>query len=272
MIQRMTMACLAEKIRKMEAMVRRPQVASISTGWASSQQVGGALACGCVHEWLGRAMGQAHRPPLCLLTHLARRAAHGMPSEASAPAAGGGWVVWVGRVCWPYPPMVDGFQNTEEQQSDPDLSTQLLSRSIWVDPPHLAGRVWAVDLAARCRSVAAVVADASDFNMAMSRRLQLAASAGGGVVLLSRPWSQRDQLSAAATRWTVEPMVSQTEQPRWQLTLVRCKPGAWGGVSEDRAVLPMRWELEWDEQTHVVRLVTDVVDRPSAASTASRSA
>jgi hypothetical protein len=52
-----------------------------------------------------------------------------------------------------------------------------------------------------------VVADISGFDLAATRRLQLAAEAGRALALLTRSNREIKQLSAATTRWLVEPFV-----------------------------------------------------------------
>ncbi|MFA9476948.1 ImuA family protein [Phycisphaerales bacterium AB-hyl4] len=181
----------------------------VVTGWtAVDAALGGGLVAGVVHEWFGgepAGPGQAadEAPPLTVLMHLARQAMGGGPR--------GGWCVWVGRGCWPHP---HGL--VDEQAA-------VLERCLWVDPPTAAFRVWAIDLAARCAGVAVVVADGSGLDMAATRRLQLAAEAGGTLVLLARPAKERVKRSAASTRWAVTPAVSDTNTPRWELALWRCK-------------------------------------------------
>src|SRR5262245_3565821 len=122
------------------------------------------LTRGAVHEWFGeeREKGRAWLPPLALLVDVARRV-----------AGREGGVVWIGRRVWPYP-RAPGMR-------------ALLTRSIFVDAPTPGERVWAADVALRCRGAQAVIADASGLKMPESRRLQLAAGAGGVMGLLARP-------------------------------------------------------------------------------------
>jgi hypothetical protein len=154
---------------------------------------------GGVHEWFGAAHA-AHNwaPPLGILLHLALRSLEGSP----------GCVVWIGRRCWPYPHVLNGAG---------------LRRSIFVDPPDGASRLWTIDLAARCPGVAAVVADGSGLDMAATRRLQLASEAGSALVLCARPPNEVDHLSAAATRWLVRCAPATDKAPRWIVELLRCK-------------------------------------------------
>ncbi len=176
-----------------------------------------------VHEWFGLAdsscMPRTPRwiPPLGILLYLARR---------SLRAAGGGraGVVWIGRRCWPF---LQGLA--------PDDRGVLLRQSIFIDPPDDMSRLWAIDLAARCPAVAAVVADGSRLDMAATRRLQLAAESGSALVLCARPPREIDHLSAATTRWRVRCASSADKIPRWNVELLRCK-----GMRPDG-----QWTVEW---------------------------
>jgi len=117
----------------------------------------------------------------------------------------------------------------------PDDRGVLLRQSIFIDPPDDMSRLWAIDLAARCPAVAAVVADGSRLDMAATRRLQLAAEAGSALVLCARPPSEIDHLSAATTRWRVRCALSADKIPRWNVELLRCK-----GMRPDG-----QWTVEW---------------------------
>ena len=147
----------------------------------------------------------------------------------------------------------------------------ILERSIFIDPPDGASRLWSIDLAARCRAVAAVVADGSGLDMAATRRLQLAAEAGSALVLCARPPGEMKCLSAAATRWLVCCAPSTDKNPRWIVQLLRCK-----GVQPESKVLRLpggdslagagrRWDVEWKRAQGGVVVHAALVDRPDPA-------
>ena len=186
-----------------------------------------------VHEWFGVAhTARSWAPPLGILLHLALRSLEGSP----------GCVVWIGRRCWPYPHA---------------LNSAGLQRSIFVDPPDGASRLWTIDLAARCSGVAAVVADGSGLDMAATRRLQLASEAGSALVLCARPPNEVDRLSAAATRWLVRCAPATDKAPRWIVELLRCK-----GVQPESEVLRT---VEWKGAQGGVVVHAALVDRPDPA-------
>lgn len=248
---------LAERVRAVEAAgsVGGGCARRVATGWpAVDAALGGGLVAGGVHEWVadgreGSAQGAGphkHLSPLALLIHLARGAmgGHGLENQ-------GGWGVWIGRSCFVYP---------HGLVSDDDA---VLERTLWVDPPDRAGRLWAIDLATRCAGVAVVVADGSALDMAATRRLQLAAEVGGTVVLLTRPAAERKTLSAATTRWTVRPSVSETSWPRWEIELSRCKGVQRGTGREGQHA----WRLEgkYERGQGLVVIPAESGDRSAAA-------
>jgi len=268
----------------------------------------GGLPRGVLQEWFGvedpggerpPAAGRAPRrrwwlPPVGLFVHLVGQALHGPalrhgPADRSPRADrtdAGARALWIGRVVWPYPHAL--LRDGEDA---------LLARSIFVDPPDDASRLWAIELGLRCPGVTAVVADGRGLTMAQSRRLQLAARAergrdrggGGGVpgpgplVLLARPACERRELSVATLRWLVRSARS-PGGPRFELELLRAKtsvlgtamsrapfhdparrrtPDARRSVSGSGAEAVGRiWSLEWDGAKNRVGPFPVLVGRP----------
>ncbi len=216
-----------------------------------------ALAVG-LHEWLApEEGGRAWLPPETVLADLAWRAIlnDGDPAPESLT---GDRVAWIGRRCWPYPPSL--------VRRDPtgDGDHRLLERSIFVDPRTRDELVWAADLALRCPGIAAVVADGSGLQMPASRRLRLAAVAGGTLGLLARPDRERRSLSTAHARWAIAPWraprgagcgtmgaadvgggVDPADQA-WMVELLRCK-GVQPSIGSAR-----RWVVRREHATGVV--------------------
>jgi len=237
-----------------------PSAPACSTGIEpiDSALPGRGLGLGMTHEWIleaSFASGDAWgwRAPLILMAFLA--------------AQRGGLVVLIGRRCWPSAWTLGSVGL--------DLSDCILAH-----PRDDDQRLWAIDQSLRCPGVGAVIADASGLDMGASRRLQLAAEAGGVLGLLARPPSEMKSLSAAATRWVVSPRVSGSKRVSWNVSLRRCKAGAlWSGA---RAGAVREWTLEWREnrlggrvvcgegveaacETGGVRVAADVAGGPGAA-------
>jgi hypothetical protein len=265
---------------------------------------------------LRRLNRQDWTPPLCILTHLAWQALGGAGIEtagdeassskrrkksgatASPWAEPGTRVLWVGRRCWPYgrglvrmaagsdptsrPPPVNVGIGAADRPWHQDH--RLLRRSIFIDPPDLAARIWTIELALRSPAVSMVVADGSGLNIAATRRLQLAAEAGlsadaGAIALLARPPDEERELSVAVTRWRVSipppavpgedlprgkrlgwNLASPGGAPRWAVALLRCR-GAVASISRN----PSHWLVEWRHEKGLVFVSADVADRPGSA-------
>ncbi len=212
--------------------------AKFSTGWPAIDVVADkGLPRGALHEWLGlqtvdvqlKARREPWSPPLSILAHLAWQAA----GQADAPP----WTLWIGPQCFPYPHVLTRHHGTDRR---------LLDRSIFVRAQNMTERLWATELALRCRAVGAVIVDASQFSMPATRRIQLLARAHGCVVLAARPVHECGELSAAHSRWRVHWAMSEGSftMPRWRVELLRCK----GTRVEDRP----GWILEQDRATGAI--------------------
>ena len=136
--------------------------------------------------------------------------------------------------------------------------------------------LWVMEECLRVDCVGAVVGEIPQVDLKASRRLQLAAEAGGGfgVLLLPAPAQSDDgeialAPSAAVTRWHVgaapsmpapglEKLVGTT---RWQTRLLRCRGGT-----------PRTWCLEWCSETRGFALATPLSDRPVVPAHGTRAA
>jgi len=159
-----------------------------------------------------------------------------------------------------------------------DLYPPGLSR-LGLDPAHVlavrakhdADVLWVMEEALRCRALGAVVGEVRTADLTASRRLQLAAEAGGVTALLLRPSSSARASStrasgvlgpsAATTRWR---LAARPSNPRgwaaalnepgavcWQAALFRCRGGA-----------PGNWLMEWCDETGDLALAAPVRNRP----------
>lgn len=252
---RTSLAALAAAIQQVgqRPALRDHEPSPVRTCWLDvDHALGGVLRRGVIHEWFGEA--DDHSPPHAVLIHLAQRAAR---SNEHVQGGDGQRIIWIGRSCWPHPRALVRNENRD-----------LLNRSVFVDPSDEAARLWAIDHALRSAAITAVIADGHGIDMAQSRRLQLAAEAGGTLALIARPPHELDQLSAAFTRWRVSACVNRAEgeggtgggtarggdRPRWTIELLRCK-----GMRPSEA-RPC-WVLELDRAKGIVSVPADVGDR-----------
>ncbi len=224
----------------------------LTTGWVGvDEQLGGGLSFGATHEWLGIACAQPQRshqwtPALGVLSHLALQ---GMAAEQDGHGGTTRWGIWIGRAVHPYAPALVGHR------------ASLLQRMLFIDPPDLGARLWAIDVALRCPGVV-VIADASRLDMPASRRLQLAAEQGGSIALLARPPDEASRLSAAMTRWSVERVAGTGACQRWSVSLLRGKGSLAAGATG------RMWMLERANDRRVVAVSPDVSDRSRATARA----
>jgi protein ImuA len=145
-------------------------------------------------------------------------------------------------------------------------------RTLGLDPARLiavsAARdeavLWAMEEGLRCPALAAVIGEAAEAGLTGTRRLQLAAGAGGVTALLLRPAAAAGKTSAAATRWRLatapsrprgfEAALGEPGAPCWRAELIRCRAGA-----------PGDWVLEWCDETGDFALAAPLRDRPAGA-------
>jgi protein ImuA len=113
-----------------------------------------------------------------------------------------------------------------------------------------ADRLWVLEEALRCGALAGVVAELDDADFTASRRLQLAAEAGGttGLVLTEQHREGQNGMASAVTRWQVGTMPSMecrlnsgppgVGDPCWDVALTHSR----GGRAD-------HWALEWQNET-----------------------
>jgi protein ImuA len=120
--------------------------------------------------------------------------------------------------------------------------------------------LWAAEEAARCPGLAAIVAELAVPDLIAARRLQLAAQAGGTMLLLL---NRGAPVPNALTRWRVEPRASgdaATVPGRavWRLALTRCRGAALTADAD------LSWDVEWCDATGNLRLAAGSGDRAVA--------
>ncbi len=115
--------------------------------------------------------------------------------------------------------------------------------------------LWAMEGGLKASSLGAVLGEIEKLDLTASRRLQLAAEAGGVTALALRRWrlaerAARDaaQPIAAVTRWRITALPSASGL-RWQVDLTRCrggKPGTWIMERADGSD-ELRLQPEWTQ-------------------------
>ncbi|MGQ0626696.1 MAG: hypothetical protein ACT4PL_01190 [Phycisphaerales bacterium] len=174
-----------------------------------------ALPFGAIHEWFA----SDRAPPIGLLLHAAAALLLNAPPHTAH-------VVFIGRPVWP---SIFALR-----------AHRLTAAAMFIDPPPDDDRLYAIDLALRSPAVRIVIADGAGLDLAATRRLQLAARPAphGSLALLARPARERVTLSAATTRWAVEPAPSTHPRPGWRVRLLRMKGNVAAGPMEALVLAP----------------------------------
>jgi protein ImuA len=185
--------------------------------FADSSLIGAGLARGALHEVCAASPGS------------------GVAFAAILLARCGGQVLWISteqesNLVWP--PGLIPFGLAPE-------SLILARAARWPEA------LWAMEEAMRCPALGGavlMVGAGQGLDLTATRRLHLAAEAGGVFGLLLRPDGAAGA-SAARTRWHIAPLASDAA-PRWRLTLLRQRGGAPAGP----------WNVSFEAKTGSLRL------------------
>ena len=126
-------------------------------------------------------------------------------------------------------------------------------RVLVVRAQNTAQVLWAMEEGLRSSGLAADVGEVDAVGFAESRRLQLAAEAGGVTALTIVP--HQTAISGAVTRWSVASSGGREADrwewaPRWHVALTRARGGA-----------PAAWEVEWNRAQSHFSVAAGVFDR-----------
>jgi len=204
--RRRVLARLAERIQRVQARWRTPARRCPSGLAELDAALGGGFACGAVHELLAPREGSA---AYSLALWVAARAATGCPVDSEHSSRVRGTQPDRVRPCHP---------STINPQSKwllyidttgdfyPPGAVQLglpLERLLVIRTRRPVHALWAAEQALRCSAIAATVLPLRTLEANASRRLQLAAEAGGGLGLIIRSDARGTTFSASRLR--VEP-------------------------------------------------------------------
>lgn len=241
----------------------RSRISAIERGDTGSPHTGDSLAFGLPDldehlPWGGLATGAVHEildgDPR---TNSKTGCLNGAVTSFTAALAGRAQTARASPIVWIAP-----RSNARESLYGPGLT------AFGLDPAHLiAVRVptggefattalWAMEEALRATSVGIVCAEIEQLDLTASRRLQLAAEAGGGLGLLLRRDSKHadeNALSptASVSRWRIASLpaaparvagaeIANLPGPaRWQAELLRARGGQ-----------PKTWQLEWRDDAN----------------------
>jgi len=277
---------LRNRIRRLERGAGRPPRPARPLGLAALDQAlpWGGLPPGCLHHiadaapLLGAGGACASGAATAFAALLADRLARTRPARP-ADTADPRPVVWCLRAGGP-----------DDSLYGPGLAALGLTpnRLLVARAPDAAGVAWAMEEAARCPDVGAVIGQIPGrLDAAAGRRLTLAAETGGAAVILLRPARRvggpspiqaaplqaetpSESIAGAVTRWRVAPLPStptpwgEPGRPRWRLSLELCRQGH-----------PQTWTVEWCHDTGTLDLAANLHDgspEPSDAPPRRRSA
>lgn len=190
------LARLAEEVRRLSARGARGE--RCATGLAAlDAALGGGLALGALHELVAEQEGSP---------------AHSLALSVAARLAGRNrWIVYLDTSQDFYPPGA-------VQLGVP------LGRLLVVRTPSTREALFICEQTLRCRAVAATVLPLRSVDAYTSRRLQLAAEAGGSLGLLIRR-ELRDGHTFAATRLRIEPLVGTGGARQMQVWILKTRTG-----------------------------------------------
>ena len=116
--------------------------------------------------------------------------------------------------------------------------------------------LWAMEEALRAPAVGVVCAEIEEMDLTSSRRLQLAAEAGGGLGLLLRPVSRNSSEetalppTASISRWRISALPGAPAEESWLPARLPGRPRWKAELLRVRGGRPKTWQLEWRDDGH----------------------
>jgi len=221
----------------------------------------GGLATGAVHEFLSqniRKIDQSTEKQLRYKIHVKHEGGvSGAVTAFAAALAGKAQKARAAPVIWIAPRLT-----ARESLYGPGLleygldPAELIVVRIPTGAEFTPTALWALEEALRAPSVGLVCAEIEDMDLTASRRLQLAAEAGGGLGLLLRPpplISVQNALppTASVTRWRVSSLPGSPAEEAWTPERLPGRPRWRAELLRARGGRPRAWNLEWrDDRTN----------------------
>lgn len=176
----------------------------------------GVFPVGAVHEFVSQ-RADAHAAATGFISVLAGKL-----------MAKGGVCLWIGQDLPVYPPALKSFG------IDPH-------RVIFVQPAKQEDKLWVMEEALKCESLAAVVAEIPEVSFTQSRRLQLAVEKSHVTGLLHRYNPRQVNTLACVSRWEISSIPGSLPNgmpgvgfPSWNIRLSKARNGE-----------PGEWQMEW---------------------------
>lgn len=115
-------------------------------------------------------------------------------------------------------------------------------RVVFIDVSREKEALWTIEEALKCKAVAAVVGELSNFDFTASRRLQLAVEQSHVTGFIHRIQPKTESPVACVSRWKITPLASIQEDgdapgvgfARWNVQLLKVRNGQ-----------PGSWQIEW---------------------------
>lgn len=230
----------------------------------------GGLPAGALHEW----SSQSSLFPCSLLALLTgnllraqgvNRLCGKRPLQVSEELPRHKFIVWVGRDIWPTPYLLEQTMYVTFQEGGTTKSQSLIENCLFIDPPDEKLKLWSIELALRSPAVAAVVAKRNKLSFPTSRKFALAARASGALGFLIRDARAQQESSAAFSRWSFEPLRSESSFPSFRIQLIKCKGAQPKVASWNIELREGICSYESNQQTLSLHLSTAVGNQHSAA-------
>jgi len=222
---------------------------------------GGGLATSAVHEILDGDDNNRTKPPENKIKYPVRKrfgeGLNGPVTAFAAALAGRAQRARAAPVIW-IAPRLPG----RESLYGPGLLSfglnpaDLVIVRVASDSDFTKTALWAMEEALRAPAVGVVCAEIEEIDLTSSRRLQLAAEAGGGLGLLLRPVSRNSSEetalppTASVSRWRISALPGAPAEETWLPARLPGRPRWKAELLRVRGGRPKTWQLEWRDDGH----------------------